>query len=89
MNVAAAVLIGAAVIAGSVVWASDRAGRDTRCAGYLASNSGGNALAQLAGLEAKEGRGPVPLTSSAGYFLAGLQMAGCRFNTLSEQMLTP
>ncbi len=44
MNVATAIVVGAALIGGSVAWASERASRDARCAGYLASPNGGEAL---------------------------------------------
>lgn len=82
MNVAAAVLMGAALIAGSVVWASDRAGRDTRCAGFLASDFGAGALSRLSGSEIENGGKPTlsDAITRQGADAARLAMAGCRLD---------
>ena len=53
MNISVAVLLGATIVGGSVAWTGDQASRDTRCAGYLASESGGKALFLLSQLEAE------------------------------------
>jgi hypothetical protein len=96
MNVSAAILIGAAVIGGSVVWTSERAARDVRCAGYLSSASGGEALFRVTAIgidsdkraRAAAERDDLDAMMAAGtagvekarYFVAGLQAAGCRLN---------
>jgi hypothetical protein len=60
MNIAAAIVIGTALIGGSVMWSSDRAGWDARSAGYLASDGGGTALSRLAELEIEAGGNSIP-----------------------------
>jgi hypothetical protein len=56
MNVSVAVLVGAALIAGSVVWAVDHVTRDVRCWAYLASTGGSNELRQHAEFEANRAK---------------------------------
>jgi len=92
MNVQVAILIGASLIGGSVVWAADHAAKDARCAGYLASDSGGLALYRLSLVEldsaqrmrqAGEDVEAIRTVLAADRdgtlpFLDSLRMAGCR-----------
>lgn len=94
MNVSAAVVIGAALIAGSMAWSADWVARDARCIGYLASNSGGDALMRVAAAMQKAPKagsldeecfGETPATTNAKPYLAGLQMVGCRLDEVVRQ----
>lgn len=59
MNTSVAVIVGAAIIGGSLLLAGERLGdrraQDARCAGYLASNQGGEALFYFSTLEKNRG----------------------------------
>lgn len=46
---AIATIVGAIIIAGSVVWASDQHARSVRCAGYLASVNGSDSVIRIFG----------------------------------------
>lgn len=82
MNMSVAILVGAALIGGSVVWASERAARDTRCAGYLASNDGGLSLGRVAVLELNNGGQAYERKPDSRWAIeeSGLRMAGCRLD---------
>jgi hypothetical protein len=56
MNIiAGSIVVGAAIISGSLIWATDRTAQDARCAGYLASPKGGEALFTFSVLELQRG----------------------------------
>lgn len=59
MNTSVAVIVGAAIIGGSLLLAGERLGdrmaQDARCAGFLASNQGGEALFYFSTLEKNRG----------------------------------
>ena len=59
MNISVAVIVGAVIIGGSLLLAgerlADRMAQDSRCAGYLASAKGGEALFVFSVLEMKRG----------------------------------
>jgi len=59
MNTSVAVIVGAAIIGGSLLLAgerlAERMAQDARCAGYLASSQGGEALFLFSTLEKNRG----------------------------------
>jgi hypothetical protein len=95
MNVSVAILLGAVLISGSILWTTEHAADNIRCAGYLSSTKGGEALFSVAMLgvnsgkrERAEERDDIEVMKAAGfsvkdkakYLAAGLQAAGCRLD---------
>lgn len=68
---AIATVVGASIIAGSIVWASDQHAKSVRCAGYLASANGSDSVLRIFG------GGKNDRTSQAAFH--ALKLAGCPF----------
>jgi hypothetical protein len=95
MNVSVAILLSAVLISGSILWTTEHVSDEIRCAGYLSSTKGGEALFSVAMLgidsgkrERAEERADIEVMKAAGfsvkdkakYLAAGLQAAGCRLD---------